>query len=86
VRLELQADCYAGVWAHSTYQRRLLEPGDIQEAVRAAAAAGDDFLQRATTGQIMPETFTHGTSAQRVHWLSVGFESGRPRDWNPFSG
>jgi hypothetical protein len=76
VRVELQADCLAGVWAHSTYERKLLEPGDLDEALRAAAAVGDDFLQQAATGQVSPEAWTHGSSAQRQHWLTVGYDSG----------
>jgi predicted metalloprotease len=76
VHLELQADCFAGIWARSTEQRRLLEPGDMDEALRAAAAVGDDRLQRATTGTIHPETFTHGTAEQRERWLRRGFEKG----------
>jgi predicted metalloprotease len=84
VRVELQADCFAGIWAHSTYERRLLESGDLKDALTAAATAGDDFLQHTTTGQVVPETFTHGTSAQRVHWLTVGFESGQPAACDTF--
>jgi predicted metalloprotease len=76
VRLELQADCYAGIWAHSTQQRNLLESGDIESAVGAAAAIGDDRLQRRTTGTVQPDSFTHGTSAQRVRWFTRGYESG----------
>jgi predicted metalloprotease len=76
IRLELQADCLAGVWAHSTYERGLLERGDLEEALNAAAAVGDDRIQRHTTGRINPETWTHGSSAQRARWLLRGFESG----------
>jgi predicted metalloprotease len=76
VRLELQADCYAGIWAHSTQQRNLLESGDIQSALGAAAAIGDDKLQRQATGTVRPDSFTHGTSAQRVRWFTRGYESG----------
>jgi predicted metalloprotease len=74
VRLELQADCFAGIWAKSTEQRKLLEAGDIEEALRAAAAIGDDRLQREETGAVTPETWTHGSSAERVHWFRTGYE------------
>lgn len=86
VRVELQADCLAGVWAHSTYERNLLEPGDLDEALAAAAAAGDDFLQQLGSGQVEPEKWTHGSSAQRQRWLATGFDSGRPADCNTFAG
>jgi predicted metalloprotease len=76
VRLELQADCYAGVWGHSTEQRNLVNRADITAALRAAAAVGDDRLQRAGRGYANPETFTHGTSAQRVEWFRRGLDSG----------
>jgi predicted metalloprotease len=76
VRLELQADCYAGVWAHSTDQRQLLEAGDIDEALRAASVIGDDALQRQSQGAVRPETFTHGSSEQRVRWFKRGYQSG----------
>jgi predicted metalloprotease len=76
VRLELQADCLAGVWAHSTQARGILEPGDVDEAIRAAAAIGDDRLQRSATGTVTPETFTHGTSEQRARWFRKGYEKG----------
>jgi predicted metalloprotease len=77
VRQELQADCYAGVWGHYAAQRGLLEAGDAEEGLRAAAAIGDDRLQRQTQGRVMPESFTHGSSADRVKWLRQGLESGR---------
>ncbi|PRQ09081.1 KPN_02809 family neutral zinc metallopeptidase [Enhygromyxa salina] len=86
VRLELQADCYAGVWAHDAEQNGLLEVGDIGEALTAAAAIGDDRLQRMGSGTVSPETFTHGTSAQRVAWFRRGFERGDPRVCDSFSG
>ena len=77
VRLELQADFYAGLWAHHAQKvRNILEPGDIEEAIGAASAIGDDTLQERARGQVRPETFTHGTSAQRVRWFRHGFESG----------
>ncbi len=76
VRLELQADCFAGIWAHSTEQRQLLETGDLGEALDAAAAIGDDKLQRESTGRVRPETFTHGTSAQRRRWFETGYHAG----------
>jgi predicted metalloprotease len=80
VRLELQADCYAGVWAHSTSQRQLLEQGDVDEALNAASAVGDDRIQRRTTGRINVDSFTHGSAAQRSEWFKRGFESGDPRN------
>lgn len=77
VRVELQADCLAGVWARRTEERRrILEPGDVEEAVNAAAAIGDDTLQRQTQGRAVPDSFTHGTSAQRTRWLKRGIETG----------
>jgi hypothetical protein len=85
VLTELQADCYAGVWAYSTYRRGLLEPGDLQEALTAAAAVGDDFLQKSSTGSVQPEAWTHGSSAQRQHWLAVGYDSGKPASCNTFA-
>ncbi|HEX9219136.1 MAG TPA: neutral zinc metallopeptidase [Gemmatimonadaceae bacterium] len=79
VRVELQADCYAGVWAHSTDQRRLLQQGDVDEALNAASAVGDDRIQKRTTGRINVDSFTHGSAAQRSEWFKRGFESGDPR-------
>lgn len=79
VRLELQADCYAGVWAHSSEQRQKLEPGDVEEALKAASAVGDDRIQRRTTGRINVDSFTHGSAAQRSQSFRRGFESGDPR-------
>lgn len=76
VRLELQADCYAGVWARSTGQRKLLEAGDLESAMSAAAAVGDDRLQRQARGTVRPESFTHGTSAQRLRWFNKGERDG----------
>jgi uncharacterized protein len=78
VSVELQADCFAGVWGHSTKQREILERGDVEEALRAAAAIGDDRIQRASRGYVTPETFTHGSAAQRVEWFRRGLKSGDP--------
>jgi uncharacterized protein len=86
VRLELQADCLAGVWARSTYDRGILESGDLQEGLTAAAAVGDDRIQAQAQGRIDPESFTHGTSEQRSHWLQTGFDSGRLEACDTFSG
>lgn len=85
VRMELQADCFAGVWAHSTAQRNLLEEGDVEEALRAAAAVGDDHIQQMARGRVSPETFTHGSSAQRVEWFRRGMQSGNPEACNTFA-
>jgi len=76
VRVELQADCLAGVWGHSTEQRHLLESGDVESALNAAAAIGDDRIQRMTRGTVSPDSFTHGSSAQRVGWFKKGMEQG----------
>ncbi len=84
VKMELQADCFAGVWAHSTQERKLLERGDVQSALGAAAAVGDDRLQRMSTGHVTPDTFTHGSSAQRMHWFEKGFDSGSIASCNTF--
>ena len=85
VRTELQADCLAGVWANHTERRGLLEEGDIEEAVTAAAAVGDDALQRQAQGYVVPDSFTHGTSGQRVEWFRRGFESGTIDSCDAFS-
>jgi uncharacterized protein len=85
VRLELQADCYAGIWAHSTQQRNLLEAGDVEEGLNAAAAVGDDRLQRMAGRGVNPDSFTHGSSAQRTEWFRRGFDSGRLSDCDTFS-
>ena len=86
VALELQADCFAGVWGHEAARsgraaagKVELDPGDVEEALRAAAAIGDDRLQKMSTGRVMPDRFTHGSSAQRVEWFRRGMESGDPR-------
>lgn len=84
VRLELQADCYAGVWAHHTDKRGSLDMGDRDEGLRAAAAIGDDALQKGAGHAARPETFTHGTSAQRKRWFDRGFQTGREEDCNTF--
>jgi predicted metalloprotease len=85
VRLELQADCFAGVWAHHAQKaRQILEPGDVEEALNAAAQIGDDNLQRRSGGTVVPESFTHGTSQQRVTWLKRGLQSGDVRQCNTF--
>jgi predicted metalloprotease len=86
VRLELQADCYAGVWAHHAHRdRRLLEPGDVEEGLRAASAIGDDSIQRQARGTVRPESWTHGSSEQRVSWLRRGLESGDTARCDTFS-
>jgi hypothetical protein len=85
VRLELQADCFAGVWAHSSNQRGLLETGDIDEALGAASAIGDDRIQRQSGGTVHPETWTHGSAAQRSRWFHRGFETGNPDTCDTFS-
>lgn len=84
VRMELQADCLAGIWARSTQQRDLLDQGDIQSALGAAAAVGDDRLQKMATGHVTPDSFTHGSSAQRTQWFEKGFESGSIAACNTF--
>jgi uncharacterized protein len=85
VRLELQADCYAGVWAHTVFAAGDLDKGDVREAIRASAAVGDDRLQRRATGQVDPDSFTHGSSAQRTSWFNRGRVSGEPADCDTFS-
>ncbi len=77
VRLELQADCFAGIWAHSTAQRKIINESDVQSGLGAAAAVGDDRMQKMSTGRVSPESFTHGSSAQRVSWFKRGLASGQ---------
>lgn len=85
VRLELQADCFAGIWAHDAQSaRQILEQGDVEEALNAATQIGDDTLQRKSQGTVVPETFTHGTSAQRVSWFKRGFQGGSVEQCNTF--
>jgi predicted metalloprotease len=87
VRQELQADCFAGVWANRTQQRlQWLQPGDVESALNAASQIGDDTLQREARGTVVPDSFTHGTSAQRVKWFKTGLESGDIRQCNTFNG
>ena len=86
VKLELQADCLAGVWAHHAQnQRQILEQGDVQEAMNAAAQIGDDALQKAQTGQVVPDSFTHGSSAQRQRWFKTGLQTGTIKSCDTFS-
>lgn len=85
VRMELQADCLAGVWAHSTQQRGLLEKGDVESALGAAAAVGDDRLQKMSTGHVNPDSFTHGTSEQRTEWFTKGLNGGSIAACNTFA-
>ncbi|PIJ51587.1 hypothetical protein BL250_03310 [Erwinia sp. OLTSP20] len=84
VKMELQADCFAGVWGHYMQQQDILEPGDLQQALNAAQAIGDDRLQQRSQGRVVPDSFTHGTSQQRYSWFKRGFDSGNPADCNTF--
>ena len=85
VRLELQADCFAGIWAHhADRQRQIIERGDVEEAINAAASIGDDKLQKQSRGYVVPESFTHGSSAQRVKWFKRGIQSGNVEACNTF--
>src|ERR1700722_10181215 len=85
VALELQADCFAGVWAHSTADRKIIDQADVKSGLQAAAAVGDDRLQKMARGYVTPDSFTHGTSQQRVSWFNRGFESGQMDSCNTFS-
>ncbi|TGD75169.1 hypothetical protein E4634_03970 [Mangrovimicrobium sediminis] len=86
VRQELQADCFAGIWGHAAHtQRQMLDPGDLEEALRAASAIGDDRLQREAGRQVVPDSFTHGSSEQRVRWFRAGFEGGSLEDCDTFA-
>ena len=84
VAMELQADCYAGVWAYQAARNKQLEPGDLEEGLSAAAAVGDDRLQKMGTGRVNPESFTHGSSAERSRWFKRGFDSGDPNQCDTF--
>ncbi|MDP1767459.1 MAG: neutral zinc metallopeptidase [Nitrospirota bacterium] len=87
VRMELQADCFAGVWGHHAKRdRNLIEPGDFEEGLRAASAIGDDRLQKMSRGQVQPESWTHGSSEQRTAWLRKGLETGDPKSCDTFAG
>jgi predicted metalloprotease len=86
VRMELQADCFAGVWGHSAAQRNLLDPGDVEEALTAASSIGDDRIQQQSGRGVNPESWTHGSSAQRVEWFRVGMETGDPERCDTFEG
>jgi uncharacterized protein len=87
VRQELQADCYAGVWANRTQARlQWLQPGDVESALNAASQIGDDTLQEQAQGRVVPDSFTHGTSAQRVKWFKAGLNSGDMAQCNTFAG
>jgi predicted metalloprotease len=86
VRLELQADCYAGVWGHDTQERKILEQGDVEEGLNAAASVGDDRIQQQRSGRVNQESFTHGSAAQRASWFKKGFDTGDPRACDTFAG
>ena len=85
VRMELQADCFAGIWAHSTEQRNIIDTSDVDAGLKAAAAVGDDHLQKMSTGHVSPESFTHGTSAQRMQWFKAGLDGGKVTGCNTFA-
>ncbi|HYH27756.1 MAG TPA: neutral zinc metallopeptidase [Actinomycetota bacterium] len=85
IKQELQADCLAGIWGHSTYERRLLERGDLEEGLDAASAVGDDRIQRETTGRVDRESWTHGSARQRRAWFRTGFDSGDPDSCDTFA-
>jgi predicted metalloprotease len=86
VRVELQADCYAGIWGRYTDQKGILESGDIDEALNAAHQIGDDALQKRSQGYVVPDSFTHGTSEQRAKWFRRGFDTGKVSACDTFSG
>jgi predicted metalloprotease len=86
VLLELQADCLAGAWAKTADERGRLDPGDVEQGLAAAAAVGDDRIQRATAGRVRPESFTHGSAAQRARWFRAGFEAGTVKGCDTFGG
>jgi uncharacterized protein len=85
IKLELQADCFAGVWGHAAEAEGILEPGDVDEGLKAAAAVGDDRLQREATGRVNPDTFTHGSSAERTKWFRTGYDAGDANACDTFS-
>ena len=85
VRMELQADCYAGIWGHYAGTMKQLSPGDVEEALNAAQAIGDDRLQKQSQGRVVPDSFTHGTSEQRMRWFRTGLDSGNPKSCDTFS-
>jgi len=85
VRLELQADCYAGVWGASAQKRGLIDTSDVEGGIRAAQSVGDDRLQKQAQGVVMPDSFTHGTSEQRQRWFNTGFRSGSVASCNTFA-
>jgi uncharacterized protein len=84
IKLELQADCFAGMWVNSIKDLEVLSPGEVIEAMDAAAAVGDDRIQTRITGTINPETWTHGSSEDRVEWFTIGYETGSLAECNPF--
>ena len=85
IRLELQADCYAGVWGHFAQKRNLLEPGDLEEGLRAAGAVGDDTIMKRTQGYVVPDAMNHGSAEQRARWFRAGLQSGDPRTCDTFN-